>query len=208
MGWNVTIRRYIHEHLTYYMFVSILFLMGVVFGSMLVNSLTLEQKQDLGYYLDQFFRQLGALESGVTLWESISVNMKWLLLIWMLGISVIGLPVILILDFLKGVLLGFSIGYLAGQLSWKGMLFALVSIAPQNVLIVPALLIASVAAISFSLFVLRNRFLQQRGNLQAQFSRYSVISLIMGLVLIAVSLYEAFVAPVLMNWTSPWLMGA
>ena len=67
------------------------------------------------------------------------------------------------IGFSKGVLIGFTVGYLVGQYSWKGLLFALVSIAPQNLLIIPVLMMCSVAAITFSLYIIRDRFIMNRG---------------------------------------------
>lgn len=46
------------DHLSIYLFVSVLFLMGVIFGAVIVNSMTIGQKEDLFYYLNQFFGQL------------------------------------------------------------------------------------------------------------------------------------------------------
>lgn len=59
-----------------------------------------------------------------TFWDNVSLHLKWVGLIWVCGLSVIGLPGILVLNFLKGVLIGFSVGYMVGQYSWKGLLFS------------------------------------------------------------------------------------
>ena len=41
------------EHSSIYLFVVVLFLMGVIFGAIVVNSLSLTQKEDLFYYLSR-----------------------------------------------------------------------------------------------------------------------------------------------------------
>ena len=46
------------EHSSIYLFVVVLFLMGVIFGAIVVNSLTFSQKEDLAYYLSQFFGEV------------------------------------------------------------------------------------------------------------------------------------------------------
>lgn len=38
-----------------YVFVAVLFLVGVIFGALMVNALSLEQRQDLEAYLGNFF---------------------------------------------------------------------------------------------------------------------------------------------------------
>lgn len=148
-----------------YVFVAVLFLVGVIFGALMVNALSLEQRQDLEGYLGNFFVTVHHGTSGGetgAYWDIAMLHLKWIGLIWILGLSVIGLPGILVLDFMKGVLIGFTVGYLVGQYSWKGLLFALVSVAPHNLFVIPILLVCSVAAMTFSIYIIRNRLLAQR----------------------------------------------
>ncbi|MEF2964425.1 stage II sporulation protein M [Paenibacillus sp. M1] len=192
-----------------YVFVAALFLMGVVFGALMVNALTLEQQQDLSRYLGNFF--LSVNEGGdefqlMSYWEIAALHLKWLGLIWLFGLSVIGLPGILILDFFKGVLIGFTVGCLVGQFTWKGLLFALVSVAPHNLIVIPALVVSSVAAIGFSLGIIRNRVLLNRGGSFARpFWSYTGLTLTMAVLLMAVASFETFVTPALMSWVTPML---
>ncbi|MGG6309682.1 stage II sporulation protein M [Paenibacillus macerans] len=201
------IRHALKDQTPLYVFVSVLFLMGVVFGALMVNALTLEQQQDLSRYFGDFFLSInegGTEFMPMTFWEVAALHLKWLGLIWLLGLSVIGLPGILILDFLKGVLIGFTVGCLVGQYTWKGLLFALVSVAPHNLIVIPALLIASVAAVGFSLSIIRSRVLQTRkGHASRPFLSYTGLTLAMAAVLLAVSSFETWVTPVMMGWVTP-----
>lgn len=204
----LNIRQYLKEHLALYLFVSVLFVMGVIFGALMVNALTLEQKQELGSYLNSFFHSMDQ-DSGSTVNPTLAgqfgMHVKWLLLIWVLGLSIIGLPLILVMDFLKGVLIGFSVGYLVGQLSWRGMLFALASVAPQNLLVIPAVIICSVSAISFSLLMINNRLLARKGGLSQPFMSYTGTVFSMVALVLGVSLYEAFLSPSFMKWAASFI---
>ncbi|WP_433946376.1 stage II sporulation protein M [Paenibacillus sp. SN-8-1] len=193
-----------------YVFVTVLFLMGVVFGALMVNALTLEQQQDLSRYLGDFFTNFNQDSSGTSglssFWSIAILNLKWLGLIWLLGLSVIGLPGILILDFLKGVLLGFSVGCLVGQFTWKGLLLALVSIAPHNLVLIPVLLICSVAAVTFSLGIIRSRvLLKGRSSISKPFLNYTGLVLGLSLLILGISSFETWVTPVLIGWVAPML---
>ncbi|GGH24953.1 stage II sporulation protein M [Paenibacillus segetis] len=202
-------RHALKDQTSLYVFVSVLFLMGVVFGALMVNALTLEQQQDLSRYLGDFFvsvNQGGVEFNQLDFWAVAGLHLKWIGLIWILGLSVIGLPGILILDFLKGVLIGFTVGCLVGQFSWKGLLFAFVSIAPHNLIIIPALLIGSVAAVSFSLGIIRSRVLMNRnGSFARPFLSYTGLTLAMVVVVLAASAFETWVTPVMMTWVTPML---
>ncbi|WP_127585918.1 stage II sporulation protein M [Paenibacillus koleovorans] len=208
MSWNNRMRSDLREHLSLYVFVAVLLVMGIVFGALMVNALSAEQKEELGRHLGSFVQMIdqGAEIGGkASLQATFLIHLKWLLLIWLLGLSIIGLPFIFLLDFLKGVLLGFSVGVLVGEMSWKGMLFALVSVAPQNMIIIPALMICSVSAVSFSLYLIKNRFLQKKGALYPPFVRFSSVTLSMIVLLFGVSLFEAYLSPSLMQWVTPML---
>ena len=107
------------EYSSIYLFVVVLFLMGVIFGAVIVNSLSFTQKEDLFYYLSQFFGQAAKGEANVArdlFLQSFFHNSKFIGLIWILGISIIGLPVILIMLFIKGVTVGFTVGFLVNQM--------------------------------------------------------------------------------------------
>ncbi|BBH21069.1 stage II sporulation protein M [Paenibacillus baekrokdamisoli] len=199
------------DQMTLYVFVSVLFAVGVVFGALLVNALTLGQQQDLVGDVQLFVQHVqdGVLQGGSpTFWERTLFHAKWILLIGVLGMTVVGMPLVLVLDFMKGVLVGFAIGTLVSQHAWKGLLFSLVSIAPPNMIIVPALLIASVSSVSFSIYIVKNRFLSRYGSLSHPFVAHSSTVVLMLLIIIGAAMIESFVSPLLIKWAAPLIAGA
>jgi len=200
--WNLSAR----ENLNLYVFVGVLVLVGAIFGAMLVHALTLEQQQeladDLGVYLAKL-RLSESLAPAQTFWDSFLFYGKWLLLIWLLGLSVIGLPFVLVLDFLKGVLIGFSVALLAEQFAWKGVWFFLVATAPQNAILVPALVIASLSSARFAYFVVRERLFKRKGRLLPPFLAHTAVAAAMLAAVAVSSLFEAYVSPVLLERVAP-----
>lgn len=53
--WQNRVMSHIQENSSLYIFNAVLLLMGVIFGAILVNSLQMNQKQDLSFYLQRFF---------------------------------------------------------------------------------------------------------------------------------------------------------
>ena len=205
-----SIRHSFKDQTMLFIFVAVLFLVGVIFGALMVNALSLEQQQDLARYLGNYFVTLDQGSTGseqATYWNIAMLHLKWVGLIWICGLSVIGLPGILILDFLKGVLIGFTVGYLVGQFSWKGLLFALVSVAPHNLFVIPVLVLCSVAAISFSLHIIKNRVMMHRhGNITRPFVNYVMVTVVMGALMLGISSFETWVTPAMMRWVTPMLV--
>jgi stage II sporulation protein M len=152
---------HIQENKTIYVFMIILFLTGVSFGAIIVNSMNFVQKQDWFFYLERYFGQIvqdQQIASSAIFKDSLFYHIKYLLLLFVLGLSVIGLPVIWVLLFVKGLVVGFSVGFIVNQLGFKGLILASLSIAPQNFIIIPIYIIASSLSMIFSLTLLGKLF--------------------------------------------------
>ncbi|MBU5265345.1 stage II sporulation protein M [Virgibacillus proomii] len=195
---------HIKEHATIYLFMVILFLTGIVFGAILVNSMNFIQKQDLFFYLERFFKQLEDNHKAEYLEifkNSFLYHTKYLLLLFILGLSVIGLPLVWILIFIKGLVVGFSVGFIVNQLGMDGLLLAALSIAPQNFLIIPIYLIAGSLSMIFSLTLLSKLFTKRMAQpvLQPLGKYVTLFSLLIAIGSIAAFL-ETFVANEAMQW--------
>ncbi|MFA1821614.1 stage II sporulation protein M [Virgibacillus oceani] len=192
------IMNHIKEHSTIYIFMTILFLTGIIFGAILVNSMNFVQKQDLFFYLEQFFGQITdnqTMESHAILKDSFLFHIKYLVLIFVLGLSVIGLPFVWILLFIKGLVVGFSVGFLVNQLGFNGLLIAAVSIAPQNILIIPIYITAGSLSMVFSLKLLQKLFSQKVSQPVFQhFSKYIIIFLFLLVFSFVAALLESYLA--------------
>lgn len=195
---RVNLFNHVKEHATIYLFMLILFLTGIIFGAIIVNSMNITKKIDLFFYLERFFGELSSEHSIDTvdiLKNSTIYHVKYLLLLFILGLSVIGLPVVWILLFLKGIVVGFSVGFIVNQLGLKGLLIAALSIAPQNIVIIPIYIIAGSMAMIFSLLLLNKLFTRQLSKpILKPLRTYSIVFL--GLIVVSFSgaLLEAFAA--------------
>jgi stage II sporulation protein M len=194
---------HMREHASIYLFIIVLFLMGVIFGAFVVNSLNFSQTQDLYYYLTRFFGQVskGEFASAHDMFQqSYFHNLKYVGLMWALGISIIGLPIILILLFLKGVVVGFTVGFLVNQMGWQGFLLSFVSVMPQNFIIIPAFIVMGVISVSFSLKMVRNQFMKRTNEpIFPMIMRYTLVMVMISISLLASASLEAYVSPVFMK---------
>ena len=199
---------YFREHSSTFLFIVILFLMGVIFGAIVVNSMSITQKEDLFYYLSQFFSQIlngKVAENNDLFAQSFLHNSKFIGLIWILGISIVGLPVILILLFIKGLVVGFTVGFLVSQLGLKGFLLAFVSILPQNLIIIPVFILMAALSVIFSLRMIKKQFFKTSGQPILPFFKNYILTFIVAVVLIsAASGVEAYVSP----WLMKTMMGS
>lgn len=195
---------YFRANLVVYFFIILLFLIGVVFGALAVKTLGEEQKAELITYLKVFFQGLHkgqdtGLDMGMLVKQAVLNNVKTVVMIWLLGLTVIGVPIILFLVFTRGFVIGFTVGFLVNEYVLRGIAFAIVSVIPHNVLVIPAIIIASVSGVSFSLLILRNRWRPHRINLAYECMAYTSIAVLMLGVVIVGGLVEGYITPVFMK---------
>lgn len=198
-----TIQAYVREHQSLYLFAIVLFTMGIIFGAIIVNSLALPQKQELFGFLQYFFtniNQKGITEPNLHFQQAFGHYLKTVGIMWMLGLSIIGLPMILLLLFIKGIVIGFTVGFLVNQLQWQGLTFSLMGVLPQNMLVVPALIIVGVSGISFSIRLIKTRLINKRDVIFPYFMSYTVLVIAMLVVLTVAAIFETLVSPVLMQY--------
>ncbi|WP_158735241.1 stage II sporulation protein M [Alteribacillus sp. YIM 98480] len=205
---SLLIQKHWLEYRSFYWFSLILLFMGVIFGAVLVNSLSLPLKNDLYYYLQQFLTQF---ESGTDITarqiflQSISHHAGYIGLMWVLGLSVAGVPFILILLFLKGVVSGFTIGFLVQQMGSGGFFLAFASILPQNIIVIPAYIIMAVTSIGISLSIIKHLFKQSRSTpVPAVILKSVIISGGILLLLSGAAAIEGFLSPAMMRNVIEW----
>lgn len=209
VGIGQAIAYHIEENRSIYIFTIVLFLIGIIFGAIIVNSLSLNQRHDLHIYLNQFFGQVseGQLaDSGAMFSQSFAHYLKNIGLMWVLGLSIIGLPIILILLFIKGVVVGFTVGFLVNQLGMDGFMLSFTSVMPQNFILVPAYIIVATASVAFSLKMVRQQFIKRSHEpIFQHFLRYSALVLCIGALLAVASAFEAYISPNLMRMVVNWM---
>ncbi|GEB77132.1 stage II sporulation protein M [Sporolactobacillus inulinus] len=200
---KIALKQHISDYLSLYTFVTGLILMGIIFGAIVVNCLSYESKSNLLHYLQQFFGELAQhqiAEPQALFKESFLHHFQLILLIWVLGLSIIGLPVIFLLVFIKGMFLGFTVGFLISQMGSKGLMAVLVSIFPQNLIILPNFLFIAVLSVAFSLKMIRQLLMRTRKHpLLPQFINYAIVLAAVCFVAVIASGYESYLSPALIR---------
>lgn len=149
----------IEPYISLYVFLFDLFVIGVIFGA---NCRELEflQQQDLIILVENYFQMLERPADQAIMDSFLNIlytHGKYMIFLFLFGLSFVGLPIVWFLLFLKGVVVGFTVGFLVHQLAW--MVFLSHSfVAPQNLLIIPAYLFLAAGSMIFSIRVMRLLF--------------------------------------------------
>ncbi|CUH94047.1 putative membrane protein [Propionispora sp. 2/2-37] len=191
---------HLRANIVAYFFIVLIFLIGIVMGALSVKILPEEQKTELVNYLTMFFNGLhtGTGDISSIFAPVMYSNAKVIILIWLLGFTIVGVPFVLFLLFTRGFIIGFTVGFLVNEYIARGLLFALVAVLPHNFFAIPAVFIASVAAINFSLMLLRRKS-YNKNNLLYDALGYSCLSFVLLLVMLVAGLIEIYISPVFMK---------
>jgi len=181
-----------------FLFLIIFSLIAIIFGSIFTviigkdNSLTITSKTT------EFITEINKLNYLESFKNVFSYNLLFLIIIWLIGISIIGIPITLILFFIKTFSLGFTISSFILTYKVKGLLINAIYIIPCQIIN----LIISIYLISFSLiisFKLLESIIKKKSVNFNFISGYKKILFITIFVFLLSNLYEVFIMPNILN---------
>jgi len=198
MSFKVRIKQHLNENRLQYTLVILVFLLGFIMGNYQVPGLDGGVKSHLSGIIDSYLR--AGLEGGLygadILRTAFLRQLQAVLLIWFLGLTVIGLPLVLVFIWLRGFSLGFTISFLLHDRATAGILISLVSVLPQNIIYIPFFFAWSVVALNFSVYILKGR------NSSLPLGRALIAYTSLMIIYLLIFLTGAFVEA----YFSPWLL--
>lgn len=184
-----------------FVFLVVIIAVGVAAGSIFVTLLNDTDKVMVSDYLNNFLNSLSTnnLNYSGTLINTIIFTLGAALLIWLLGISVIGFLLILLFLFIKAFSLGFSIGSIIINFNFKGVLIAGAYIVPHHIINMMIYLLISSYALVLSYRLINSFTKKQTFEFKSVFNRYLFILGFSLIILLISVLYEVYGAPKLIN---------
>lgn len=180
-----------------YRIIITLMIFGIISGILFIFFISKESKTKALVSIKNFFDLMNTstgINYGKSLLNTLVNNIGYVLLIWLLGISIIGLPITIILAFMKSFIVGFSISSIISCYKAKGILGAFLYVFPHQIIILFIYLLLSFYSISFSIKLFKSLFLKQTINFRVVMQKYIKILLISLIGIIIVSLYEVFIS--------------
>ena len=180
-----------------YRIIIALMLFGIISGILFIFFISKESKTKALVSIKNFFDLMNTstgINYGKSLLNTLVNNIGYVLLIWLLGISIIGLPITIVLAFMKSFIVGFSISSIISCYKAKGILGAFLYVFPHQIIILFIYLLLSFYSISFSIKLFKSLFLKQTINFRVVMQKYIKILLISLIGIIIVSLYEVFIS--------------
>ncbi len=197
---NTRLKNHLLNNLVAYCFLLLTFAFGVGLGQAQVQFVDGTAAAELQHWLEH------TAPDGFDLnlfWQAFIPQLKSILFIWFLGMTLIGSPLILGILFYRGVSLGFTFHWLLHWRSWQGAGIFLASVLPQNLIYLPSLCVWSVLALKLSGSILKNIRRKKKKpavSFPSLFLKYQLFLPVFLLFTAAGTAVEAWLAPQLLHW--------
>ena len=184
-------------------FILITFFLGLILGSLFINFITEDDKKLLVEQLELFLSNVKNLTKDVfgikVFSEEILNNGFQLFIIFVLGISMIGLPVVIIIMFFKGFMLGTTLATIILKYQFKGIIGSFLYVLPCYIFNIIIYIFISFFAVHASIKFLKALFKKDNLNFKSFFGRYLLSFIISMFLMIIVCLLDAYLTPVLLK---------
>lgn len=214
MGLLVNIRKPLKKHIKNnmktYILLTLAFVIGVSAGAFTVNGLSAGQSEELKNYIQGFINLMNnqKVDNSELLKISLMENAKVVFVLWVLGVTIIGVPLIFILVGIRGFITGFSSGFIVNALGVKGILFTFLALLPKELILIPCILALGVNGINFSLNIVKKRSIKHisKESLKSSFATYCLVTLFYSCIVFAGILVEAYITPLCARIIIPFMI--
>lgn len=180
------------------MYLIIIIIIGIIVGILFSNILSTEDSKLVANKITEYFNNLKSdvpINYLKNLLSSLKNNLLYIGIIWILGLSVIGLLFNNFILFFKSFVLGFSIGSIINIYLYNGLVLSFLYVFPSLIVNIIVLLIMTYFANDFSMKLFNLLFRKKEIKFSLIIKRYSKILLCLSIILIISSLIETFIMP-------------
>ena len=177
-------------------------LLCFIAGMLLISMLSKSNKELIINSLNNFYTSLKENKISSTNWlyKTITSNLILNIIILVLGISIIGIPIVIFILGFKSLSLGFTISSLIYTYKFNGLLKAIIYLIP-NIINIFIVFILVYYSISFSINLFNYLFRKIEFNKRVIVKRYLKLLIVAILLSILTSVTESFILPKLFNLT-------
>lgn len=187
------------------LFFTILLIIGIIAGSIFMAILSETDKKLVTDYFNNYIsnienNKLNYLES---IKNGLFNNLLYIIIIWILGISIIGIPIVTIMFFIKSFTLGFSIASIVFNYKLKGCLLNFINIFPHQMIYFLIYILITTYSIFFSLKMINSIINKKNMDFKIMMNKYVKILIISVIAITIGIIIETFITPLLIKIIMP-----
>lgn len=184
-------------------FAVLIFIIGLIFGSLFINFITETDKNILIEQLDLYLSSIKKLSGDVfginVFFDNIINNSLQLLIIFALGISMIGVLIVILILFFKGFMLGTTLSVFILKYSIKGVVGSFLYVFPVMIINILIYIFLSFFAVHASIKFLKALIKKDNLNFKSFLGKYLLSFVISLLFMALICLIDSYLTPVLLK---------
>lgn len=190
------IYRHVKINFKDYLILSIIFIIGVIIGTMLINNSDQSSKNEINGYINSLVTVLKnesfEIDKLQLTKQTICNNLKLALIIWACGTTIIGIPLIYIIMLYKGVSIGYTISAMMITLgNFKGFIFSILALLLQNIIVIPIILMLNVSSIKLYRVLIKK---DKTASIKQELIRHTIFCIILIIPIILASIISSIVS--------------
>ena len=189
------IEEHISKNIKTYIILIIIFVLGIILGVLVVNNSSELQKTEVTNYINTFITDIKnnqQIDYFKLLRTSCMNNLKVVLILWFMGSTVIGIPLVYGEIGYKGFCLGYTASAITMAIgSGKSTMFIGTSMLLNNIILIPAILLLATSGINLYKSIMKDK---RKENIKIEVIRHTIFSLMILAVLTVASLIETYIS--------------
>lgn len=178
------------------LFLFIISIIGIVTGALYMTVLKSQDKELVLNSLNEFMNSIKNFTLSTDLFKNnLIINLLYTLIIWILGISIIGLPIVVFIIFFKSFLVSFSLSSFIIKYKFKGIIYGIIYVFPHSILNLIIYIYLGIYSIKLSSIIINSIIYKKNINFKNIINYYFKLLLIAIIIIILSTIYETFVMP-------------
>lgn len=184
------------------LFVFFVIVLGIISGTIFLLALNETDKELVVNQITNFIVNINDnnINNFNAFKNCIVENLIFIVLIWILGMSIIGVIFNIFIIYLKGFVVGFTVSSFFLVYKYKGLLAGLIYIFPTSIINILITLILGVYSIILTVYLWRVIFIKDKSNNISKFlKKYLLILIICIIMAVMASICESYLIPALLK---------
>lgn len=178
-----------------------IFIIGIITGSIFIMVINTNDKSLVVEHITKFFSNVNSSDYSYldSLKNMLSLNYFYVIVIWVLGLSILGILVNIFLTYLKGFIIGFTTSSLIITYGFKSILAVILYIIPHTLINSLVIIVLTIYSITFSKYLLIQIFQKKDMKTKNFMKKYLIILLIAVVLTLVSSISEVYLFPFLLK---------
>ena len=178
-----------------------IFIIGIITGSIFILVINTNDKEIVTEHIINFFSNINSSSYSYlnSLKNMLSLNYFYVIVIWVLGLSILGILVNIFLTYLKGFIVGFTTSALIITYGFKSILAIILYIVPHTLINSLVIIVLTIYSMTFSRYLLVQIFQKKDMKTKNFMKKYLIILLIAVVLTLVSSISEVYLFPFLLK---------